>query len=550
MSTNHRYARPADLASSGGSGQSGGRHQSVGVNDALKFLADIPWEGLLMRYRLSFIIMAVYAAGMFMVWERAPAFQEAPPDALQPTRDVPFAEAIEPLTRASVLARASVRPQSSTSRQKRPVLVRRDMAPELSASESAQAPLEDAVDILEQALVLASPTEVAQNSSVGARSGGARRAELFGALGGVHGARSQLGRAAGALGRAVVEAVDIGDVSAIAYRRLQLGLAQLHRHRYQAAEEQFLEALSCRALVEDEAVAAHCGAGWAAAMQGEDEKAEGYFLAALAGDGNRSYLPEYCGARDDGLDSYRSLALAGLSLTATRGRARGSEILDQSDLAECASRVLRHAQVPGLGDPAAKQQARNAVGLAHLALGATGVARQQYLWELRQPRCRASKPQSPQSAQALRHDFCPHDPELSNPCPDSVLHLALVDFAVGDNASGLAEINQLVDEVAGASASMAAEWMLRFAIAHLRWPGGPSFASTLLLHVASWLPEARAPEMPSEGSSGTRSTPTPQPPALQQAVLGKGSDEVEAASLWHLLAAQLGDRAIQEIGLP
>lgn len=228
--------------------------------------------------------------------------------------------------------------------------------------------------------------------------------------------------------------------------------------------------------------------------------------------------------------------------------ARGPDVEGKADRAEelyeCAARVLRHARTPGLGDPAARQHAQHAVGIAEIELGHMALAVRRYTVELQQQKCQFA---GLQAATTPRHSFCMHDVQLASPCPQTALHLALAHFAALEIEAGTARINQLIDGIAGFSAVGVADWLLRFALAHLNFPGGRQFAAFLQDHIASWLPNGDSTEEafgdfpragPQEGQDVAPSAKSPN------VATGATVDVNEVAANFRNLAAQLGDTGV------
>merc|ERR1712194_64183 len=193
-----------------------------------------------------------------------------------------------------------------------------------------------------------------------------------------------------------------------------------------------------------------------------------------------------CDAHDDGLDGYRSLALSSLSLAEVLGEEANTK--KAARLSDCAARLLLQTAASN-SDPLLRQLARHAAGSAKLALGDHDAARRQHQLALQElPRQGAS---SNNGGRSTALQVC--GGQVSTWCSHGLLHLALVEFASGDETSGRSLLEQLFDGVNGAARDVSA-WAQRFAELHAAWPGGALLSAAIRTRVEMQAAASTAPE--------------------------------------------------------
>jgi len=355
----------------------------------------------------------------------------------------------------------------------------------------ASLPPEDAAAMLEQALAAV---------PVAAAHLGEPQVQVQLALGRLYGGAARYREAVLAMEAGIRMAAGTGSSEkAVALGHMALGQLALRHHRYSEAEGRFGEALRDGSLLTGGGggLAALCGAGWSAVMQGASgiARAEARFLVALnrtdgtpallaVQEDSRQLQSQRCRARRDGLDGYRVIALAGLSLSRSLGHQEAGGDATQTGEAEaldaCAAKLLLGA---GQGEEALMDEeppAQLALGVAHLALGQVDAARRQLRRSRRWERL----------GEAAAYPCSPGDLTL---CARSALYLALAEFAAGRPAVGARHLEQLPleDELTGEEAS---HWLGRFAHAHVALPGGRDLSLAAFTALA-----ARQPAEPLDG---------------------------------------------------
>jgi tetratricopeptide (TPR) repeat protein len=373
---------------------------------------------------------------------------------------------VEPLTRASVLSQSRLVGSDTSGQSRVRAGLRKEKSEKLSQEEVArQNEIDDPIRQLEHALQLA----VASSDPVQ----GSRFSSLaYVALGRLHSAHGRYHEMLHAMTFALRAAADASDAEAVHDLHIAFGHLEMKHHRYYAASTRFEDALQGDGSSRFEnftRIEALVGLGWTSLMQSKLAVARARFSEAL------TRLSAFdvamsrafgCRARLDGLDGVRTLSLAGLaiaSVVATRG-AHIESITDSTarsalDLFDCAATLFR-----GLPKPLQQPHIWHTLGLARYViteplarLDAQQAAVGRYHWR------------------ATEQASCADPVDLPS-CSHSVLHLGLLDFNKGNTSLGMARVERFLNRT-GEIQLEAAEWLIRFARAHMWTPSGSNFAA-------------------------------------------------------------------------
>mmetsp|Transcript_113586 Transcript_113586/g.178731 ORF Transcript_113586/g.178731 Transcript_113586/m.178731 type:complete len:732 (-) Transcript_113586:81-2276(-) len=420
-------------------------------------------ERVLARNRASLALLVAYCSFFWRIYEDVGKLGSMPPGAV-PTPLSGSAlldpSVVEPLTRASVLSSSRLVAPDTSGRARVRNGLRKEKSEQSSPEEAArQDEIDDPIRQLENALRLVAtssdPVHRARLSS-----------EAYVALGRLHSAQGRYYEMLHAMALALRASADAGDTEAVPDLHVAFGHLELKHHRYYAAGTRFEDALQIGGSSRFEnftRAEALAGLGWASLMQSKLAAAGAHFSEAVAGLSvvdaatSRAYG---CRTRLDGLDGVRTLSLAGLAITKVAARS-GLSITARSasDLFDCAATLFQ-------GLPKALQESHiwHALGLARYVTtdSSASLATQQattwrYHW-------RATDQASCDDAVDL--PFCSH----------SVLHLGLLDFNRGNTSLGMTRVESLLNRT-GEIQLEAAEWLIRFARAHLWTPSGSDFAA-------------------------------------------------------------------------
>eukprot|EP00747_Dinoflagellata_sp_TGD_P007445 gnl/TRDRNA2_/TRDRNA2_117094_c0_seq1.p1 gnl/TRDRNA2_/TRDRNA2_117094_c0~~gnl/TRDRNA2_/TRDRNA2_117094_c0_seq1.p1 ORF type:complete len:632 (+),score=110.45 gnl/TRDRNA2_/TRDRNA2_117094_c0_seq1:118-2013(+) len=453
---------------------------------------------LIAQNRVFAVLLAAYVSLFGRIAEEA--YKLRPPAAQWDATGVDFLDLgkTEPLTRASVLSHSRQVPSASTTGGKRgKAVMRQQLTEEEVLNAQDQLANETEFEILEQALHIAN---TAKNP--------AARSELmsgvYGSLGSLYSAQGKYHQALHAMDLALKAASESQESESVALGHIALGQLELRHHRYYAAGTRFEDALNLSdELANETHAAALAGYGWATLMSGRHDAAKEYFLGALRSSGvpllppgaegqatitASAPAPEACRPHHDTLDADRIVALVGLGL-----------LSDLESLSACAEAISSEVSADAIDS-----RAWSALGLAQHALGRTDAARRHHRRAL----------------QLLPGSGNIKDlPAISH----GELHLGLVEFGAGSQAKGMDHVERLLktaDQVV--PLKEVAEWLTRFARAHIWAPAGCDFASELfgragaLLHRENVGADALAKHFVDQGLFLYRLEPSRVPQAIVQ----------------------------------